>query len=126
MCKPGLLQQGGHGGHRVFVRTFGVDAFAVFKVPDAPLPTHRQVGLCLQVHLDARLGCIEQRHMPPLAHIKISAQQPVDMAQQILVEGCGHTQRIVVSGFQRGRVFHQIDSQQQAAGLALRRVRHAL
>ena len=78
--ESGLFQQHRHGFDGVFVRTLRVDALAFAKVPDMAWPGHREVASRFQVHLDARLAGIEERHMPPLPHIEIRRQQVVDIA----------------------------------------------
>ena len=59
--------------------------------------------------------------MLPLAHIKIAAQQGVDVAQHVQVKGSGDAQRIVIRWLQNLDGLDQIYTDQQAAtSLALR------
>jgi hypothetical protein len=56
-------------------------------------------------------------HVLPVAHVEVGAEQAVQVAQQVQVEGRRHAQRVVVGGFQHGDRLDQVDpDQQRAAG----------
>jgi EgtB-related family protein len=76
----------------------------------------------LQVHLDARLAA--SSNSATCCHwrkSKSAAQQPVQVAQQVQVEGRRDAQRIVVGCFQQRLGLDQVDADQQRPALA----RHA-
>ena len=55
--------------------------------------------------------------MPPIGQREITADQLVEVQQQVAVEGGGDPQRIVVSGFENRSRLEQIDADQQPACL---------
>jgi iron(II)-dependent oxidoreductase len=58
---------------------------------------------------------VEQRHGAASRAPRSRPQQPVQVAQQVQVEGRGDAQRVVVGGFQHGRGLDQVDADQQRA-----------
>ena len=117
-----LPQQGAELRGRVLVRAFGMDALARLEAAGVIGPGYRQVACRFEMHLDARFPGIEERNMTPLAKVEICRQQAIDVAQQVFIERRRDARRVVVSGFEHGDVLDQVDSEQQTACLALRRV----
>ena len=97
-----------------------MDALAGFKAALATGPAHRERTAGFQVHLDPVRGRVVQRHVLPLAGVEVGAQQPVQVAQQVQVEGCGDTQGVVIGQLQQLGRLDQVHPNQQRATLGKR------
>ena len=77
-------------------------------------PAHGHVAPGFQMHLDAMgVGAI-QREVAPVAHVEVSTQQAVQVAQHVQVERRRHAERVVVGGFQPARILDEVDADQHA------------
>ncbi len=97
-----------------------MDPLAGGEVPDAAAGALRPAGIdsaeCFEMHFDARLGCVEEGHMPPVADVEIGIEPGIDVAQQVAVEGGGDAEGVVVGRIEQRFFLDQIDPDQQAAG----------
>ena len=80
-AEAGFAQQRGKACRCPLVGVFGVDALASRKAALTARPAHGGGGARSQVHLDPRLGGVEQRQVAPAADLEIAAQQPVQVFQ---------------------------------------------
>ncbi|MDV7399805.1 hypothetical protein RZS08_50790, partial [Arthrospira platensis SPKY1] len=84
------------------------------KRPLATGPGHRLRTNGLQVHFDARLGFAVEGHVAPALGREVTAQQTVDVPQQVAVEGRCDAQGVVVGQVQHRLVLDAVDTDQQA------------
>src|SRR3546814_2287460 len=68
------------------------------------------------MHLDALLARLVEGVMVEPGRVDVAVELAADAVQDIEVEGGGDALGIVVGGMQDGRVLHQVDANQQAAG----------
>ncbi|MBK7051495.1 MAG: hypothetical protein IPH54_12345 [Rhodoferax sp.] len=68
--------------HPVFVAVLRVDALPPSKGTACAGPTHHQVHTGLQMHLDARRLGVEKGPVLPLGHIKVAADQAVQVVER--------------------------------------------
>ena len=80
---------------------------------------------CPQMHFNARQPTVEKRPVRPVVFVKITAQQLVDVAEDIAVERRGDPGTVVVGGLQNRHRLDQVDTDEQRAIVSHHRT-HAL
>ena len=76
-----------------------MDAFACLEAPLMARPARGGVGNRFQMHFNPRFVYVKQCHVLPLAQVKISAQQVVDVELDVYIESCGYVGCVAVGGF---------------------------
>ena len=113
---PASLQQGLEVGRLPLVGVLGVDALAGGEGPFGAGPAHRAAAAaprrCISMRDAARLNSATCRHWRTSKSLPM---QPVEVAQQVEVEGRGDAQRVVVGGLQHVRRLDAVDADQQRA-----------
>src|SRR5690606_37810278 len=99
---------------RVLIRVLGMNALAGGKAPPSCGPAYEHIALRLQEHLDARVGFIVVRHVGPVIHLEVAAQQLVYVSQQVEIECGGQSQRVVIGRLEYSALLETVDSHQQA------------
>ena len=80
---------------------------------------HRLGNPCLEMHLNPAKRRIKQSDVPPGAEIEIGAKFTIYAPENVDVKSSSNAERIVISGFKRGRWFEKIDTDQQPIGFRM-------
>src|ERR1700731_1010789 len=86
-------------GELILIAALGMDARAGGKMARAAWPVHGRRMARLEVHFDAREAGIEERAVAPVAQREIAAYQPVQVVQDVQIEGRSDAQRVVIRRF---------------------------
>ena len=92
-----------------------MDALAAHEAALAALPAHHRIAHRLEVHLDARLGFVVERHVAPIAQLEVGAEQAIEVAQHVEVEGGSDAEFVIVGGLEQRAWLDQIHADQQRA-----------
>ncbi len=79
----------------------------------AARPAHHQRAPRFEVHLDARFDGVEAGDMAPVGRSEIAAEHPVQVQQQVEVEGGGHAELVVIGRLEQRAGLDQVDTDQQ-------------
>src|SRR4051794_22847160 len=96
------------------MRVFGVNGLVRFEVDVASANSNALGPLANEAKVDSLEALVVEREMLELVEIEVPTELAVDSHQQVQVELGGDACRIVVGPLDHVRIFHEVDSDEQA------------